>query len=104
MTVVADGRAAVDAFLRDPFDVVLMDIQMPEMDGIEATAMIRSQEIRVLEKSEHVPIIALTAHAMAGDRENFLNAGMDGYVTKPIQATALFAEMAEVCRVQPARR
>jgi two-component system sensor histidine kinase/response regulator len=110
VTVVGDGRAAVDAFLRDRFDVILMDIQMPEMDGVEATATIRGLEKRGIPKPalselvqrERVPIIALTAHAMTGDREKFLDAGMDGYVTKPIQAAALCAEMAEVCRAQPA--
>jgi signal transduction histidine kinase/CheY-like chemotaxis protein len=110
VVMAGDGRAAVDAFLRERFDVILMDVQMPEMDGVEATAAIRGLEKHgipkasssELEHRERVPIIALTAHAMTGDREKFLAAGMDGYVTKPIQAAALCAAMAEVCGFQPA--
>jgi two-component system sensor histidine kinase/response regulator len=82
VTVVGNGRQALAALERDVFDVVLMDIQMPEMDGIQATAAIRSIE---KETGSHLPIIATTAHAMKGDREICLAAGMDAYLAKPIR-------------------
>jgi two-component system sensor histidine kinase/response regulator len=85
---VGNGRDAVTAVAEGGFDVVLMDVQMPEMDGLEATAAIRKTEAL---NGSHVPIIALTAHAMKGDREACLTAGMDGYLSKPINATELFA-------------
>ena len=86
-----NGREAVDAFSRAAFDVILMDVQMPEMDGFAATLAIREKE-----KADggHTPIIAMTAHAMKGDREKCLDAGMDGYVSKPIQVPKL-AEVIE---------
>jgi two-component system sensor histidine kinase/response regulator len=91
-----NGREALD-FLEAAgftgFDAVLMDIQMPEMDGMEATAAIRAQE-RTL--GTHIPIIGVTAHAMKGDRERCLGGGMDGYVSKPIRPDALFSELARV--------
>jgi two-component system, sensor histidine kinase and response regulator len=74
-----------------PFDMVLMDVQMPEMDGIETTCRIREQEQG---RSRRLPIIAMTAHAMKGDRERCLEAGMDGYVSKPIQIRELFSAIA----------
>jgi len=80
--VAGDGKEAVAAFEGEPFDLILMDVQMPEMDGFEATAMIREKE---REKGGHIPIIAMTAHAMKGDRERCLDAGMDEYVSKPIR-------------------
>jgi CheY-like chemotaxis protein len=86
VSAVRDGRAAFAAFGAEPFDVVLMDIQMPEMDGFQATALIRERE---KESGTHVPVIALTAHAMKGDRERCLAAGMDGYLTKPIRSNEL---------------
>ena len=88
VTVVNTGRQAVSAASERAFDAVLMDVQMPELDGFEATAAIRQHERTA---GRHVPIIAMTAHAMKGDRERCLEAGMDGYVSKPLQAEALFA-------------
>ena len=86
VTVAGDGRAAVEAFETGQFDIVLMDVQMPGMDGFEATASIREKEKLT---GEHIPIIALTANALKGDREQCISAGMDDYVSKPIQAAEL---------------
>ena len=84
---------ALAALMWDRFDVALMDVQMPEMDGMEATAAIREEEKHT---GEHLPIIAMTAHSMKGDREACLSAGMDGYVSKPIRSEELFATIEEV--------
>jgi two-component system sensor histidine kinase/response regulator len=84
--IVGNGKEAIEALARDSFDVVLMDVQMPKMDGIAATRAIREQEIR---SGQHIPIVAMTAHAMKGDRERCLQAGMDDYVAKPIQRAEL---------------
>ena len=81
-----NGRAALERLEKATFDLVLMDIQMPEMDGFEATAAIRREEEAT---GKHLPIIAMTAHAMEGDRERCLAAGMDGYIAKPIKAEDL---------------
>jgi CheY-like chemotaxis protein len=86
--IVADGALAVEAVQARHFDIVLMDCQMPGMDGLEATARIRLHEAAV--GSPRIPIIALTAEAIQGDREKCLAAGMDGYVSKPINADDLF--------------
>ena len=88
LVVANNGREALAHLDRQPFDVVLMDVQMPEMSGIEATIHIRRKE--QTQQSGHVPIIAMTAHAMKGDRERCLEAGMDDYLAKPIQADDLF--------------
>jgi signal transduction histidine kinase/DNA-binding response OmpR family regulator len=93
VVVVGDGQAALTALAQAPFDLVLMDIQMPVLDGLAATAAIRAQEQT---QGTHVPIIAMTAHAMRGDRERCLAAGMDGYVTKPLKATDLAAAIAQL--------
>jgi two-component system sensor histidine kinase/response regulator len=85
--VAENGRDAVAAIERQPFDVVLMDLEMPEMDGLEAAAAIRAKE-RV--SGGHVPIVAMTAHAVKGFRERCLEAGMDDYITKPINPEELF--------------
>jgi CheY-like chemotaxis protein len=87
VSVVGDGRAAVAAFAEQRFDIVLMDIQMPGMDGFEATAAIRQHEQLA---GTHVPIVAMTAHALKGDQERCFAAGMDAYVSKPIRQEELF--------------
>ncbi|HEV1283967.1 MAG TPA: ATP-binding protein, partial [Bryobacteraceae bacterium] len=92
-----NGREALEATQRERFDIVLMDCQMPEMDGFEATGAIRQFEARlrrIQEGRPPVPVIALTAHAMSGDRDRCLSAGMNDYITKPIDAAAL-AEVIE---------
>jgi signal transduction histidine kinase/CheY-like chemotaxis protein len=88
--VTCDGREALAAFLADTFDIALVDIQMPEMDGFEVTASIRRHEAQC---GGHLPIVAMTAHAMKGDAEQCRAAGMDGYVSKPIVAALLFEEI-----------
>ncbi len=98
VTVVGDGRKALATMGRDRFDIVLMDVQMPEMDGFEATAVIREREQSI---GGHLPIIAMTAHAMKGDRERCLSAGMDGYVSKPIRIQELFMVIDDVLSRDP---
>jgi signal transduction histidine kinase/ligand-binding sensor domain-containing protein len=93
VTVAANGREAVAAVERERFDLVLMDVQMPEMDGFEATAMIRQAETGT---GRHLPIIAMTARAMKGDDERCRLAGMDGYLPKPIRSPDLYA-IVEAC-------
>jgi PAS domain S-box-containing protein len=93
VVVAGDGKEALAALERQAFDLVLMDVQMPEMDGFKTTAHIREREKQT---GRHVPIIAMTAHAMKGDRERCLEAGMDGYVSKPIRARELAEAIASV--------
>ncbi len=88
VVIAQNGRKVLDVLKTDHFDLILMDVQMPEMDGYEATGVIREKE---KETGGHIPIIALTAHAMKGDREKCINAGMDDYLSKPIKADELFA-------------
>ncbi len=92
--IAGNGREAVAAVAHETFDVVLMDVQMPDMDGLEATAAIRGRE-RL--HGGHVPIIAMTAHALKGDREICLEAGMDDYVPKPIRSEQLFDAIEALC-------
>jgi CheY-like chemotaxis protein/HPt (histidine-containing phosphotransfer) domain-containing protein len=96
VTLAENGRKAVDAFIDQKFDLVLMDMQMPEMGGAEAMSLIRAHE---REHGGHIPIISLTAHALNGDRERCLDAGADGYVSKPIAPAILFQEMETVLTV-----
>ena len=93
VTVANDGREAVSLSGQSAFDVVLMDVQMPEMNGLDATAAIRARESAA---TRRVPIVAMTAHAMASDREQCLTAGMDAYVSKPVRARDLFATIEQV--------
>jgi signal transduction histidine kinase/DNA-binding response OmpR family regulator/HPt (histidine-containing phosphotransfer) domain-containing protein/HAMP domain-containing protein len=93
VTVVGNGMEAMAALEKEQFDLVLMDVQMPEMSGFEATVAIRDKEEQT---GGHLPIIAMTAHAMTGDREKCLNAGMDGYISKPISLPKLLKAIDEV--------
>jgi signal transduction histidine kinase/DNA-binding response OmpR family regulator len=93
--VAADGAIALEQFESGKFDLVLMDVQMPGMDGFEVTAAIRQRERQA---GGHIPIIAMTAHALKGDEENCLAAGMDAYVSKPIRTRELFAAIEKVIK------
>ena len=88
IVLVNDGQEAVDAYSREMFDLVLMDVQMPRLDGFEATNAIREMEAKT---GRHIPIVALTAHAIRGYQEHCLAAGMDAYVSKPFHQSELFA-------------
>jgi signal transduction histidine kinase/CheY-like chemotaxis protein len=93
-----NGREAIAAVTADAFDIILMDVQMPEMDGLEAAAAIRKMEILT---GTHVPIVALTAHAMKGDREICIAAGMDAYLSKPINPQDLFELVESLTWITP---
>ena len=93
VTVANNGEEAVAAYESGKFDLVLMDVEMPKMDGLQATEAIRQRESGA---SNRIPIVAMTAHAMPGDREKCLNAGMDGYVAKPVRKQQLYDVIAEV--------
>ncbi|MBS1871916.1 MAG: response regulator [Acidobacteria bacterium] len=101
VTVASNGAEAVAAMNGSNFDVVLMDVQMPEMDGFEATAAIRKHENVA---GRHTPVVAMTAHAMQGDREKCLEAGMDAYLSKPVKASDLQALLAQLHDPGPAVR
>jgi two-component system sensor histidine kinase/response regulator len=93
VTVAGDGREVLAALAKEEFDLILMDIQMPEMDGLETTAVIRERERST---QQHMPIIAMTAHALKGDEERCLSAGMDAYISKPIRTNELFSTIEKV--------
>jgi two-component system, sensor histidine kinase and response regulator len=90
VTIADNGKKALKAVEEGSFDIILMDVQMPEMDGIEATRIIRKDD-----KNRNLPIIAMTAHAMSGDRERFLEAGMNDHTPKPIDPESFFATLAK---------
>jgi len=92
---VTEGQKVLEALKSESFDLILMDVQMPNMDGFEATAVIREQEET---NGCHIPVIAMTAHAMKGDREKCLKAGMDDYVSKPMKAVDLYSAIERVMR------
>lgn len=95
VSVAGNGQEVLSALQKDRFDLILMDVQMPNMDGFEATEVIRKKERK---KGEHIPIIAMTAHAMKGDRERCLRAGMDDYVSKPLKSDQLLETIDRVVR------
>jgi CheY-like chemotaxis protein len=101
VTVASNGKEALALIARELFDAVLMDVQMPEMDGLEATRRLRRRE---KESGEHLPIIAMTAHAMKGDRQRCLEAGMDDYVSKPLQPSELFDTVERNARARDSKR
>jgi CheY-like chemotaxis protein len=92
VAIAQNGLAAIAAWREHPYDLILMDVQMPEMDGLEATRRIRAEEQST---GRHIPIVALTAHAMKGDRERCVEAGMGDYLSKPIGVDALDRVLAQ---------
>ena len=98
VTIANNGREAIELSASRPFDLILMDVQMPEMDGLDATRAIRAREAG---SNGRIPIIAMTANAMRGDREACMEAGMDGYVPKPVKKDVLLAEMDRIVKGSP---
>src|SRR3989442_9970527 len=98
VSIARNGREALDLIKARPFDVALMDLQMPEMDGLAATAAVRASEQGT---GRRLPIVAMTAHAMKGDRERCLEAGMDAYISKPIQSRKLFETIESLTTASP---
>jgi signal transduction histidine kinase/CheY-like chemotaxis protein len=96
VTVAANGREAIEAWSKERFDLILMDVQMPQMTGFEATEAIRRGERA---SGRHIPIVAMTAHAMKGDREKCLDCGMDGYISKPVRAQDLLETLEKLSSV-----
>jgi CheY-like chemotaxis protein len=94
VSVATNGREAVEALEHDRYDLVLMDVQMPGMDGFEATAIVRAKESSI--GTDRLPIIAMTAHALKGDEERCLAAGMDGYISKPIRTDQMFSTIENI--------
>jgi CheY-like chemotaxis protein len=90
VVVAENGEAAVEQAARQSFDLILMDMQMPEMDGLTATRILRERDAH---EGTHTPIIAMTAYAMQADRERFLAAGVDGYISKPVQINKVMTEI-----------
>ncbi|MGY8771349.1 MAG: response regulator, partial [Pirellulales bacterium] len=93
VTVAENGAKAIEALDQSSFDLILMDVQMPVLDGLEATRKIRENE-RIT--GDHIPIVAMTAGAMKGDRERCLNSGMDDYITKPVRKQALYQSLSKL--------
>ena len=100
VAVAANGGEALAALEKEEFDAILMDVQMPEMDGFEATAKIREKEKST---GKRIPIVAMTAHALKGDEERCIGAGMDGYVSKPIRTNELYAASEKTVKKEAAR-
>lgn len=98
VTVAENGKQAVEAFSRHDYDLILMDVQMPEMDGLDATRIIRGLERGT---GRRIPIVAITGYALAGDKEKCLEAGMDGYLAKPVGMEELFKVVEEFLEKAP---
>ena len=97
VAVVSNGRQALAALEQEQFDLALMDVQMPEIDGLAVVTMLRQREQQT---GTHMPIIAMTAHAMDGDRERCMQAGTDSYISKPFRVAELFAAIEQLISPQ----